>query len=690
MARIRLGDFGATLAPPVGGSEQRQTMRQAFVAPEGGLADSAMAASGHLLAGERQAAREAEHEAKRLALEAERERKHDEERTRRNRVAAAQSTYKVELATHAADIGNRLVEGQLKREDAEKEFNAGFAKVKKAHIEGLDPKSQEDLADNIIAFDGQARLDFQKALRDLARKDRAGAFTNSEEAFEREARLDPQGAIAKAEMLYRGEGAALFGAEKAAKGLQQFKERVTYNQVYSGITAASQDPRALAAWSKRLQAGEFDALDPGKRESLVRSVQASQLHLEQKAVARAQREELRAQREARKQEQTFSGFQQFIATGKTPSSEYLAATMAKLSGSPFQAAAVAMMGEGKQTAAFATQPLAQQRAEITALRGQSNVEGSNPKREQQIEKLERITRAADEEVRTQGIVAAVERGVIRQLAPVDFADLANLGPAMAARNEQAAIASRWAGRPVSPFTNDEAAAFTKLVTALKPEAKAQALKFLGQAIPDPQAMRATATQIDPHDKTLATAMFLASRDLQTMKGRPIAELYLNGMDAIKTKSAKIDETKEIGVRAEIAKQLAGVYLTPQGRDLALDATLGVYAAGKAEGRDRVEEAVNLVTGGLMKHNGAKIAKPYGWTDSQFRDAIRGVTAAKIQAQGGDTFRSGKSTFTAEEVARMLSSARLQTVDDGRYAIIAGPEYLRRADGQPFILNVSGY
>jgi len=211
----------------------------------------------------------------------------------------------------------------------------------------------------------------------------------------------------------------------------------------------------------------------------------------------------------------------------------------------------------------------------------------------------------------------------------------------------------------------------------------------------------------------------------------------------------------------------------------------LWASGRAtdNNMDNVNRAVDVATGGVMEHNGGKVAKPYGWTDSRFRDALRGMKASDViklgsvnfdygnrqdgtkkgngflgalsrpdgdvstelsvgvniggkeveipalvptltkqevdhLVNGGDPtdaivnkaaafaksriaqgkspfaaaeespiFQMGNQKISADQVAKMLPSARLQTVGDGQYAVIAGSDYLRLPNRKPLVLEL---
>lgn len=244
------------------------------------------------------------------------------------------------------------------------------------------------------------------------------------------------------------------------------------------------------------------------------------------------------------------------------------------------------------------------------------------------------------------------------------------------------IAADYGTRP-AVMTDPEADAFGQYLGTLQTPDKA---RVLGQVFGAAGAagVQSLSTQLKDKHNTLAVAAMLSAN--QTTKGNSAALLYLQGKEAIEQKRAKIDDTAEIGTKAEIYKAIDGVYQTPQGRDAAAEAAFGIYAKFKADGGGDVEQAVRIATGGVMDFNGGKIAKPYGWDDSQFRDAIRGATAQAI-ASGGGEFIVGGSKVKAPDIAKMLPGARLQTFGRGSYLIMAGNDVVREANGRPYILKV---
>lgn len=280
---------------------------------------------------------------------------------------------------------------------------------------------------------------------------------------------------------------------------------------------------------------------------------------------------------------------------------------------------------------------------------------------------------------------AAQKG-LAAVEPIDFTKMATLGEQVRKRVDTARAMRSQYGSPMQVFTSQEADSAQKLIAGLAPAQKLGILQTLAAGIGDPMAMRDTAAQMAEKDKGLGTAMFLAGKGYFTERGRNLAELYLQGQDAIASKAVKIDPN----VVSDLAKRLDGVYATSSARDTAVDVALHVYAAGQAKGLGGLDlsDAVGVATGGIMEHNGSKIAKPYGWEDIRFRDRLKAITPQMLAAQGGQaSFRVGGSTMTAEALAKALPGARLQTVGDGQYSIISGADYVRLDDNLPLVIEV---
>jgi hypothetical protein len=297
----------------------------------------------------------------------------------------------------------------------------------------------------------------------------------------------------------------------------------------------------------------------------------------------------------------------------------------------------------------------------------------------------------------------------RQKDPVQFAlensmfgikpiqDFGNMNSLMAEMHKRSAamnkIAADYGTRPAI-MSNEEADKFGQYLNALQTPDKARILGNLAAAT-GVAGVQSLSAQLKDKNNTLAIAAMLSpyTTDPTThwfgpsTPGANVGEMYLEGKDAIAEKRAKIDDTAETGIKAQIYAAISGVYQTPQARDAAAEATYGIYGKLKADGNDDINRAVRLATGGVMAFNGGNIAKPWGWDDGEFKDALSGTVPQAIKAAGG-TFLSGGRKISADDFAKSLPGARLQSFGQGSYLVMSGNDVVRNQDGTPYILKVA--
>jgi hypothetical protein len=240
--------------------------------------------------------------------------------------------------------------------------------------------------------------------------------------------------------------------------------------------------------------------------------------------------------------------------------------------------------------------------------------------------------------------------------------------------------SRDYGAPPALLSGREAAAFQRYLAAQPEVDKARALGEVFTAV-GPEGMAVIAGQMK--DETLSIAAMLTPD--QTGNGESVGLIYLRGREALTQKRIQFDTAKETEVRADIHQAIRGVYLSPDAEAAATNAALGVYLGLKDAGVDNVERAIELATGGIMTHNNGRIAKPPGWSDDAFTDAVAAV-AGRIGEAGG-TFLDHGVEIGAEELGKFIPRARLQTFGRGRYLVMNGGDMIRTPDGSPFVLEL---
>ncbi|MEX3628263.1 MAG: hypothetical protein VB138_01125 [Burkholderia sp.] len=315
-------------------------------------------------------------------------------------------------------------------------------------------------------------------------------------------------------------------------------------------------------------------------------------------------------------------------------------------------------------------------------------------RQRNYEILQRAAKQTLDDRRKDPVKFALQNPVFGIQPIKDFGNMnalmAEVGKRKGAMNK---IASDYGTAPAL-MTNEEAAAFGKFMGTLQTPDKARILGNFA-AIGDVAGARSLSMQLKDKDNTLAVAALLAAYTTDPTThwfgpdtpGTNVGQMYLDGKDAIEQKRAKIDAQAELGIKAQIYTALDGVYQTPQGRDTAAEAVYGIFGKLQADGSGDVERAVTLATGGVMQFNGGKIAKPYGWADGKFKDAITDTLPKAIKNAGGDFIAGGKKV-SAADFAKALPGARLQTFGQGSYLVMAGNDVVRNPDGTPYILKVA--
>ena len=273
---------------------------------------------------------------------------------------------------------------------------------------------------------------------------------------------------------------------------------------------------------------------------------------------------------------------------------------------------------------------------------------------------------------------------LAKVNPINFTDPQSIQSELSNRATIARDNSKRWGVDYQVLTKQEAEGVGTYLESLQAQDKARVLGQIYNAA-GPQGLLSISGQLkDKHD-TLAIAGSLASRE--TTAGRNVAALYLEGKEMLSQKRAKIDDKAETGLKAEIYKAIDGVYMTPQARDAAADVSFAVYAKLKTDGTDDRERAIRIATGGIMDLNGAKIAKPYGMSDTDFRTQLATQGTRQVNSVGTE-FIVGDKRMGAVAFAASLPGAKLQTFGDGTYLVKAGADVVRQADGRPFVLKIT--
>jgi hypothetical protein len=421
---------------------------------------------------------------------------------------------------------------------------------------------------------------------------------------------------------------------------------------------AERNPGAFLA--RVSQASDADKLkaDPIlsqlKGENLETLTNHAQMLLKQQAAV-SERDQEKRLREAK---ESVQGLQKFADSGATPDLEYAAEVRAATAGTPYEAAASAMLKAAQTGATFGTQTLPAQGAMIRGLEA-STAKGTDPEQQARLSQLRTInaeqtkayadnpweagTRFAKLPYQPEMQISAPEGGV--QL-------IAQRKPLMSGVETAK-------GGPVSPLQPGEAAAWGEQLGKLSVPSRADTLAAAGTQLNGPQ-INALADQLAHKDKP--TALMLKVND-QTSAGRSLSVRIGYGAQALADKTVKADETAQAGWRAEISNAIRGTLGNTAAENDAIDAAFYVRAsfelpASTAPGFDAstntTDNAVTMVLGKPIERAGVKTVLPKGMDEATFDTKLRAFTPEQLKTMAPD----GKVYMGGREVPLNLLHARM--------------------------------
>lgn len=622
---------------------------------------------------------QADAEARRLQREQEAEAKAAAAEARRVKALTAQATVQNALADLHDQLGNELDTGTLDKAKAGEEWQKRSNKVVNDALQMVDPEHRELVNATLLNDIGRLRSSINKQIVQRDRKDILAGGLSYFEQMERQAARGGKfadEAINNVRTFWTATAASAGeDAATAAKRVQQFAEAVRARQAADMVNG---DP---AGALKALKNPNFlPELDPDRRAALVQTADAAVLRNQQRAA-------IAAEAAARNQQKAWDAARTVFEAGKVPTPEYAAQLARQFAGTPYAAALKAMMADGPRNSAFVAQPVPLQAQALTALQNKMNTGGATPEEVKEFNRLKTLADKTAADVKENPYVAASERGVLTTLTPLTL-DLQSLPQQLARRAQESNVVSQWVGREVSLFQPAEAAKVGEVLQALPAKDRASALATLSKAM-TPGQMREFAVQLGAKNEALASAALMASRGRATSSGRLTAEIVLAGADALKEQRVKMPAgMSETSVRAEIDKELRGVFASENAQRAARDTAFAIFAGLVADGSDpSVKQAVKLATGGITEFNGARVVKPYGWTDDQFTSTATSPETIRRSSGGKPVLIAGQKVDPATLAAQMKNATLGPGSRSGAYTVNIGGRPVLTEDGRPFQIDM---
>lgn len=266
-----------------------------------------------------------------------------------------------------------------------------------------------------------------------------------------------------------------------------------------------------------------------------------------------------------------------------------------------------------------------------------------------------------------GLAAARDAGVIEGLSPLSFDDAGSLR----VRQEQALVASAWAGQPVGPLAPGESDALEAAIDSATDGAVVGLLGTLYEGLGPFQAI-ALAGQVASDRPELAAAIVLARDDPTTARDIVLGgRLLRQHTDVVPSKVERFG-----AIDAVIGNMFDG---TPAGA-LAMEgfvqAGIALYANRRVPGgdlsydQDTFEEALSDAMGGVVEFNGRNILPPVpGMSEDDVEDHMEALTDDDLIVYGNGipVFLDG-SPFMVEMFDRWGTDAQLVPSGFGTYLV----------------------
>jgi len=588
-----------------------------------------------------------------------------------------------------AQLAERLRAGTIDQDQYASDLSAGIQKIRGAALKDADPEWAPLVEKSLIGAHKKTERAARATITDANRRAVGAKITEATELLGRAAISDPEAAIRRADALYDG-AAGTLGADAVAKGKAAFREQAWRSHYLRGIEANRDNPQGLDALRGRISGTA--ALDPNQQTALLTAIDTRQQLLVNRGQADAERRDRKAQ-------QAFDALQALDAQGLPADPAFLSATLGKLKGTPYEEAARQIVNGSAATAQFGALPVAQQDAVLAGEYAKAREGGLTPARAKHLKKLEGIRDASQRAYKDDPWQAALERGQIDPPAPLNLSSPEAAMESLTERMAQAPTLDRLAGRQVTPLKPDEARVLGDMLERMPIPERTRFLGGIGKVIGG-RRLEDLSRQLGAKNNELGIAAAMEAHQFRTQSGRSVAELYLQGQEAIAKKVVSPEDMRAAPARSELYELIGDAYTSPAARDAAVDVSLALWAGQRAAGqRPSAEGVVRLATGGIMDVNGRKTPMPYGWTEDEMRQAINRVDGAMIAAAAGGAepgapakgnetrVRVGGSLMTASDLAAQIGSVQFRSAGMNRYVLQVGNQIVTREDGRPFAVSL---
>lgn len=302
---------------------------------------------------------------------------------------------------------------------------------------------------------------------------------------------------------------------------------------------------------------------------------------------------------------------------------------------------------------------------------------------EQLQDLGRIDKTLRDAAKEDPMALASQQGLVA-LDGLDFNDAASLQ----ARFQQAQRVSAHYGVPALPMTEQEVDQLSQLLAGAAPTQQLVMVDWLYDGL-GADHIGPTLAQLaanDDQSRLFATASAIAQEDRET------ARRILEGNRVLQNTKDALPLANE-GYRRGLIEHVGDAFAyRPETRAAVEQAVLAYYAhASSLAGDlsrtlddDRLESAVEAVTGGVVEHNDHHLIPPRrGMSQADFEDLLDTVDDRSLDAN--PPLSSDGSRWTADDI---LDRGRLVTIRPGLYRVLIGDMFAVGVDGRPWSLDLN--
>ena len=261
------------------------------------------------------------------------------------------------------------------------------------------------------------------------------------------------------------------------------------------------------------------------------------------------------------------------------------------------------------------------------------------------------------------------------------------------------VAERF-GTPRTLFSKAEISGFLNFMQSMDAPHQADFLSRMADRMTDPtsttsEPLRIFSEQIGNKNQTIAIALGVASTPNGKETNGALRQINGNFIKKNKLNEGWKDETA-------MRKLLSGVLAVPDGSpayEAMISAAMNEHCFALQSGTKDVADSAASVFGRVYEHKGKKVflptqldkAQKNTWTFSRsgsFEDLLS--DAGKDLAKSKKSYFYAGQKLSALQLQNLISSAPLQSIDDGVYQVVNGLNYVRDEKGRPLVIDLNPY